>query len=120
MKYLKYFEGISHDSVKQTITEICYDLTDTNNFSVEFENSNITRSRRNEIIIRGNSFLLSDVEDTLLRIKDFLGIRRFCGCLAVKKDSLFSSKISLRHIDDVDKLSQVVILYEPIEFVTNG
>lgn len=129
MKYLKYFESLSHDDIKKTITEICYDITDDNRLGVLFRSSSMTKSNRNEVIIRGEpfpnykeGFLLSDIEDTILRIKDFLGPRRFYGFSAVVKVKGSDDKvIDIRDIGKNDlgeenRILSLIILYEPIEW----
>lgn len=92
LKTYKLFEEIENDT-EQTLKEICFDLTDNDEFEITFEtiesdpscyysSENKSMVYRNlefdkyiliDTAVRGQGFRLVDIKDTILRIKEFLG-----------------------------------------------
>lgn len=110
MKYLKsykLFESVESDVIKKDIEEICYDITDYGRFRV----GNVSTGTEWMIFISladhrdYDGFLLSEVEDTLMRIKEYLGLMRFMGCevlLVGEKD-----RSRLNYISDEDRKNNI-------------
>lgn len=56
-----------------------------------------------------DGFLLSEVEDVLMRIKSYLGERRYFGCEVLKVGE--PHKSAIRYVTDEDRLSRIFIYY---------
>lgn len=124
MRYLKRFnENLDSDEfVKRDIEEICYDLTDYNRFNVDIiyntSYSSRTGKEENRWVIFINlknhldydGFLLSEVEDVLMRIKSYLGERRYAGCEVLKVGE--PHKSAMKYVTDEDRLSSIFIYYK--------
>ena len=123
MRYLKRFNETldSDEFVKRDIEEICYDLTDYNRFNVDIiyntSYSSRTGKEENRWVIFINlknhldydGFLLSEVEDVLMRIKSYLGERRYAGCEVLKVGEPYKS--AMKYVTDEDRLSSIFIYY---------
>lgn len=123
MRYLKRFNETldSDEFVKRDIEEICYDLTDYNRFNVDIiyntSYSSRTGKEENRWVIFINlknhldydGFLLSEVEDVLMRIKSYLGERRYAGCEVLKVGE--PHKSAMKYVTDEDRLSSIFIYY---------
>jgi hypothetical protein len=111
----------SNEFVSKDIQEICYDLTDYNRFSVDIRYNTTYSSRTGKdesrwvifISLKNHldydGFLLSEVEDVLMRIKSYLGERRYLGCEVLKVGE--PHKSAIRYVTDEDKLSSIFIYY---------
>ena len=111
----------SNEFVSKDIQEICYDLTDYNRFSVDirYNTSYSSRTGKEEnrwvvfISLKNHldydGFLLSEVEDVLVRIKSYLGERRYAGCEVLKVGE--PHKSAIRYVTDEDRLSSIFIYY---------
>jgi len=107
-------ESVESDTVKKDIEEICYELTDYGRFRVDFvkySRSAFTTSKEGVVIISladhmdYDGFLLSEVEDTLMRIKSYLGLGRFmrCDVLLVGEQD----RKPLNYISDEDRKNNI-------------
>lgn len=114
-KLIKTFESLSDDveSVKSDIEDICLDLTDGGKFQVLVKWSPLKANWFVSISLRDHldydGFLLSEVEEVLVRIKEFLGPRRFVGCDLLRAGDFGRSDI--RHCEVDDKISNVAIYF---------
>lgn len=116
----KVSESVSED-VRKDIEEICYDITDHGKFRVlilyNTRHSSRTGKEENRWVIfislndhmNYDGFLLSEVEDVLMRIKSYLGVRRYLGCEVVKVGDYQRS--AMRYVTDEDRLSNITIYY---------
>jgi hypothetical protein len=110
-------ESIESDTVEEDIKEICYDITDYGRFQVDirynirYSSINRKEEKRWMILISiadhtdYDGFLLSEVEDTLMRIKSYLGLGRFAGCdvlLVGEQD-----RSPLNYISDEDRKNNI-------------
>lgn len=111
-------ESVESDTVKKDIEEICYELTDYDRFrvdirqNVKYSRSAFTTSKEEWVVIISlddhmdyDGFLLSEVEDTLMRIKSYLGLGRFIGCdvlLVGEQD-----RLPLNYISDEDRKNNI-------------
>ncbi len=117
LKSYKLFESTESDVIKKDIEEICYDITDYGRFQVDIRYnirySSINRKEEKRWIIflsladpmDYDGFLLSEVEDTLMRIKSYLGLGRFAGCdvlLVGEQD-----RLPLNYISDEDRKNNI-------------
>lgn len=122
LKSYKLFESVdSNDFVSKDIQEICYDLTDYNRFSVDirYTMSYSSRTGKDEsrwvifISLKNHldydGFLLSEVEDVLMRIKSYLGEKRYLGCEVIKVGE--PHKSAMRYVTDEDRLTSIFIYY---------
>lgn len=113
-------ESVESDTVKKDIEEICYELTDYGKFRVDIrQNVKYSRSafttgkeEKEWVVIISlddhmdyDGFLLSEVEDTLMRIKSYLGLGRFmrCDVLLVGEQD----RKPLNYISDEDRKNNI-------------
>jgi len=117
LKSYKLFESVESDTAEEDIKEICYDITDYGRFQVDirynirYSSINRKEEKRWMILISladhmdYDGFLLSEVEDTLMRIKSYLGLGRFIGCdvlLVGEQD-----RLPLNYISDEDRKNNI-------------
>lgn len=114
-------ESVESDEVRKDIEEICYDLTDYDKFRVDirYNMSYSSRTGKDEnrwvifISLKNHldydGFLLSEVEDVLMRIKSYLSERRYLGCEVVKVGE--PHKSAMRYVTDEDRLTSIFIYY---------
>ena len=100
----------STDDVIKDIKEICYDLTDYNKFEISIDKTfEGDYDYALSIYSTIDSFLLEEVEEVLLRVKNYLGIGRYIGCSAIKVNNYFG--IGLKNVSDTDKLRLINIKF---------
>ena len=106
-KETKLFESVESDVVKKDIEEICYDITDYGRFRVGNVSTGSTRmifiSLADHLDYDG--FLLSEVEDTLMRIKSYLGLGRFISCEVLLVGE--QNRLRLNYISDEDRKNNI-------------
>ena len=106
-KDTKLFESVESDVVKKDIEEICYDITDYGRFRV----GNVSTGSTRMIFISladhrdYDGFLLSEVEDTLMRIKSYLGLGRFISCEVLLVGE--QNRLRLNYISDEDRKNNI-------------
>jgi hypothetical protein len=108
LKSYKLFESTESDDVRRDIEEICYDITDSGRFQVR----NLGQYSRYAFILISltdhmdyDGFLLSEVEDTLMRIKSYLGLGRFAGCEVLLVGE--QDRLPLNYISDEDRKNNI-------------
>lgn len=132
LKSYKLFESDVSDEVSKDIKEICYDLTDLDRFSVDIRRITSYTSRAGKeantsglfflplefrwvifISLKNHldydGFLLSEVEDVLMRIKSYLGEERFLGFEVIKVGE--PHKSAMKYVTDEDRLTSLFIYY---------
>lgn len=121
IKQVKESVEDNSDEVRRDIEEICYELTDYDKFSVyiRYSTSYSSRTGKDEskwvifISLKNHldydGFLLSEVEDVIMRIKSYLGERRYAGCEVIKVGE--PHKSAMRYVTDEDRLTSIFIYY---------
>ena len=117
LKSYKLFESTESDIVEKDIKEICYDITDYGRFQVDirynirYSSINRKEEKRWMILISladhmdYDGFLLSEVEDILMRIKSYLGLGRFAGCEVLLVGE--QDRLRLNYISDEDRKNNI-------------
>ena len=111
-KETKLFESVESDVIKKDIEEICYDITDYGKFRVNIAPNPQRYSKNRWIILISladhmdyDGFLLSEVEDTLMRIKEYLGLGRFVNCEVLLVGE--QNRLRLNYISDEDRKNNI-------------
>ena len=90
MKYIKTFENYVNVGIDADIEEICYDITDSDGFSIDISTNSETSNYRFLCIkkyveheegyedadfddLGGEEFYFNEIKEVCLRIKDYLG-----------------------------------------------
>ena len=141
MRYLKTFESLSVDTLREDLTEICYELTDDGRFGIKiYDDSdfpgwghipgsgmNVPRVERDDKILciylsnhmDYDGFSFDEVREVILRVIDYLG-DRYKGCSVlpvgeVKRSNINKSEI-VEHRPDLHEwwfgnLANLIIIY---------
>lgn len=118
MKFIKRFNESSEESIQDVIDnvkDICLDITD-GRFSVSFMNTKHGNAQVMTLIIAltdvrdYDGFTLSEVEEVLQRIYDYLTIRRFMGCSVLKVGETHRS--AMKYITHDDRMSNIAIHFK--------
>ena len=144
LKSYKLFESSESDTVKKDIEEICYDITDYGRFKIttglrkvkpNYYKGRVEVPEQWYIHIAlldhldYDGFLLSEVEDTLMRVKSYLGLGRFISCDVLlvgeqdrsrlnyisdedrKNNINFPSSNGINKLTDEDRITNIIIYY---------
>lgn len=124
MKFIKRFNESNEESIQDIIDDIkdiCLDITD-GRFRVSFMNTQSTISDKHgnaqvmTLIITltdvrdYDGFTLSEVEEVIQRIYDYLTIRRFMGCSVLKVGEIHRS--AMKYITHDDRMSNIAIHFK--------
>lgn len=122
MKFIKRFNESNEESIQDIIDnvkDICLDITD-GRFSVSFLRTKHASTSRNAQVMTliialtdvrdYDGFTLSEVEEVLQRIYDYLTIRRFMGCSVLKVGETHRS--AMKYITHDDRMSNIAIHFK--------
>ena len=132
MKHLKsyqIFESISVDTLREELTEICYELTD-GGFRIKISDSNnlpnLNLPSDDKVLFIGlenrdyHGFSFDEVKDVVLRVIDYLG-DRYKGCsvlpvignrrLVISKHLRLMLKNISSDINEIGNLTNLIIIY---------
>ena len=132
MRYLKTFESLSVDNLREDLTEICYELTD-GRFGIKIYSDfpgwghipgsgmNTPRVERDDKILciylsdhrDYDGFSFDEVREVVLRVVDYLG-DRYKGCSVLSVGEHERSSINKREIVEhnwLGNLTNLIIIY---------
>ena len=129
MRYLKTFESLSVDTLKEELIEICYELTD-GGFRIKISDSNdlpnLNLPSVYKVLFIGlenrdyQGFSFDEVKDVVLRVLDYLGDRyKECSVLPVigNRRLVISKHLRLMlqnissDINEIGNLTNLIIIY---------
>jgi hypothetical protein len=129
VKYLKTFESLSVDTLREGLTEICYELTD-GGFRIKISDSNdlpnLNLPSDDKVLFIGlenrdyQGFSFNDVKEVVLRVVDYLGDRyKECSVLPVigNRRLVISQHLRLMlqnispDISEIGNLTNLIIIY---------
>ena len=129
MRYLKTFESLSVDTLKEELIEICYELTD-GGFRIKISDSNdlpnLNLPSVYKVLFIGlenrdyQGFSFDEVKDVVLRVLDYLGDRyKECSVLPVigNRRLVISKHLRLMlknissDISEIGNLTNLIIIY---------
>ena len=129
MRYLKTFESLSVDTLREDLIEICYELTD-GGFRIKISDSNdlpnLNLPSVYKVLFIGlenrdyQGFSFDEVKDVVLRVLDYLGDRyKECSVLPVigNRRLVISKHLQLMlknissDISEIGNLTNLIIIY---------
>ena len=129
MRYLKTFESLSVDTLREELIEICYELTD-GGFRIKISDSNdlpnLNLPSVYKVLFIGlenrdyQGFSFDEVKDVVLRVLDYLGDRyKECSVLPVigNRRLVISKHLQLMlknissDISEIGNLTNLIIIY---------
>ena len=129
MRYLKTFESLSVDTLREELIEICYELTD-GGFRIKISDSNdlhnLNLPSDDKVLFIGlenrdyHGFSFDEVKDVVLRVIDYLGDRyKECSVLPVigNRRLVISKHLRLMlknissDINEIGNLTNLIIIY---------
>ena len=129
MRYLKTFESLSVDTLREELIEICYELTD-GGFRIKISDSNdlpnLNLPSVYKVLFIGlenrdyQGFSFDEVKDVVLRVLDYLGDRyKECSVLPVigNRRLVISKHLRLMlknissDISEIGNLTNLIIIY---------
>lgn len=129
MRYLKTFESLSIDTLREELIEICYELTD-GGFRIKISDSNdlpnLNLPSDDKVLFIGlenrdyQGFSFDEVKDVVLRVIDYLGDRyKECSVLPVigNRRLVISKHLRLMlknissDINEIGNLTNLIIIY---------
>ena len=118
MRYLRRYNESVVD--EDTLKEICYDLTDTGKFKVDFSNNRKPSGLRTDLNLGGRElggfvnisllnhglFTYDDVEDVILRLKDYIGDKYIRTMMMCGNNDKWS------RISKISNIYRVIVIYD--------